>query len=234
MIQGDRSYLKASLTRGILDMQNRLIKLYVVNLQAIGTQAAFIAGFSFLGKQERGHRRVYHLTFIGIGSIIMPKTGEGWNGLHWMFDSSIHITFCLCLFMTSHAMLITVHAPSRALKGVDFEVVSTITRVIQQHKYFILWLGAIAITTLFIASMMNYWAKLVWQVSVLVTFVNIVGFVFVMVEGLRVYNIFHPDQELYFSDLFRGKLSLLLLICLLPPPSPASSSDSTNHLPSFP
>jgi hypothetical protein len=49
MLQGDRSYLKASLTRGILDMQNRLIKLYVVNLQAIGTQAAFIAGFSFLG-----------------------------------------------------------------------------------------------------------------------------------------------------------------------------------------
>jgi hypothetical protein len=30
-------------------MQNRLIKLYVVNLQSIGTQAAFIAGFSFLG-----------------------------------------------------------------------------------------------------------------------------------------------------------------------------------------
>lgn len=50
MIQADRSYLKASLTRGILDMQNRLIKLYVVNLRAIGTQAAFIAGFSFLGE----------------------------------------------------------------------------------------------------------------------------------------------------------------------------------------
>jgi hypothetical protein len=50
MLFGDKSYLKASLAKGVLDMNYRLINVYVSNLQAIGTQAAFIAGCAFNGK----------------------------------------------------------------------------------------------------------------------------------------------------------------------------------------
>lgn len=49
MIQGDKNYLRATLTRGMLELQSRLINLYVGNLQSIGTQAALIGAFSFAG-----------------------------------------------------------------------------------------------------------------------------------------------------------------------------------------
>lgn len=135
----------------------------------------------------------------------MPKTGSSWNGLHWFYDFFIHVTFCLCLWATSHATLITVYAPSTALKGIEFETVNSVARMIQKHKYFVLWIGVLAVICLFIASIMNYWAKLVWQVSLIVTIINIVGFVILLNEALKVYNIFHPDQEVYFSDLLGGK-----------------------------
>mgnify|MGYP003386813069 FL=1 len=44
--------LKASLAKGVLEIQLTLIQLYTSNLNAIGTQAALIAGFAFTGIAE--------------------------------------------------------------------------------------------------------------------------------------------------------------------------------------
>jgi hypothetical protein len=52
MIVADKNLLKANLTKGILGMQNRLIELYVANLQSIGTQAAFIATMGYIGNRS--------------------------------------------------------------------------------------------------------------------------------------------------------------------------------------
>lgn len=52
MIVADRNMLKASLAKGVLEIQLTLIQLYTSNLNAIGTQAALIAGFAFTGIAE--------------------------------------------------------------------------------------------------------------------------------------------------------------------------------------
>lgn len=187
MIYGDKSYLKASLTRGILEMQNRLIKLNIVNLQAIGTQSAFIAGFSFLG----------------ILPIVMPKTGSDWFGLHFLYDFLVHLTFCLAIFALSHSTIVTMYAPATALKGAEYETVNNVSQLIQKQKYIVLQLCVMSLITLFFASILNYWAKLTWPVAFITTIINLSGLSFILIEGLRVYNIFHPDHEVYLSDILR-------------------------------
>jgi hypothetical protein len=137
----------------------------------------------------------------------MPRTGSNWRGLFYLFDFFIHLTFCLCLWATSHATLITVYAPATALKGVEFDTVSTISQMIQTQKYFVLWIGGLALTSLFLASIMNYWAKLTWPIALIVTVINIGGFAILFLKSLEVYNLFHPEQEVDLGDLMGGVIT---------------------------
>jgi hypothetical protein len=137
----------------------------------------------------------------------MPRTGSDWRGLFYLFDFFIHLTFSLCLWATSHATLITVYGPTIALKCLEFETVSTISQMIQTQKYFVLWIGGLALTSLFLASIMNYWAKLTWPIALLVTVINVVGFIILFLKSLEVYNIFHPGQEVELMDLLGGVIT---------------------------
>ena len=78
MIAADRNMLKASLTRGILEIQLNLVNLYTSNLNAIATQVALVVGFSFTGIAEITH------------------PGQGWFLLRW-----VTFTF-LTHFLISH------------------------------------------------------------------------------------------------------------------------------------
>ncbi len=141
---------------------------------------------------------------VGVGPIIMPRTGTSWFGLNFLYDFSIHTSLCLALFATCHATIVTMYAPATALKGAEFETVHYVSKMILEQKYFVLSLCVLALTSLFLASVMNYWAKLPWPVALAITIVNMTGFVMLISEGLRVYSIFHPGHEIYLSDLIRS------------------------------
>lgn len=126
MLHGDKSYLKATLTRGLLELQNRLIELYTGNLQAIGTQAALIGAFAF----------------AGIGEISMPKSGYTWIGLSYFYDFFIHMTLCLSIFAVTQSTVVTIFGPAVALKGADTDVVLYIAQVIRDQRKNVLFIGA--------------------------------------------------------------------------------------------
>jgi len=58
MIAANKRLLKATLTEGVLSIQQNLIDLYTNNLSAMGTQAALIGGFAFAAVQTAYHRCV--------------------------------------------------------------------------------------------------------------------------------------------------------------------------------
>lgn len=126
MIQGDRNYLKATLTRGMLELQKRLIDLYVGNLQSIGTQAALVGAFAF----------------AGIGEITMPTTGYTWLGLSFLYDCFIHATLCLSIWATAQATIVTMYGPAVALKGAEFDTVLYVAEKIREQRRLVLFIGA--------------------------------------------------------------------------------------------
>jgi hypothetical protein len=194
MIQGDRNYLKASLTRGMLELQNRLIDLYVGNLQSIGTQAALIGAFSF----------------AGIGEITMPNTGYTWLGLQFMYDCFIHATLCLSIWATAQSTIVTMYGPAVALKGAEFDTVLYVADKIRDQRRLVLFIGAgdnsqlsyygllipctASLTCIFLATIANFWAKIPPAVALSTTIVYVIGYTFTIVEGIRCYNVFHPES----------------------------------------
>jgi len=49
MYQATTNQVKTSTNRDILELQFRVLSLYATNLSALGTQAALVAGFAFVG-----------------------------------------------------------------------------------------------------------------------------------------------------------------------------------------
>jgi len=179
MIHGDKNYLKATLTKGMLELQTRLINLYVGNLQSIGTQAALIGAFSF----------------AGIGEITMPTTGYTWIGLEFLYDCFIHATLCLSIFATAQSTLVTMHGPAVALKGAEFDTVLFVANKIRDQRRLVLFIGAASLTCIFLATIFNFWAKIPPAVALSTTIVYVVGYAFTVREGLRCYDAFHPGSK---------------------------------------
>ena len=149
------------------------------NLQAIGTQAALIGAFAF----------------AGIGEIQMPKSGYTWIGLSYFYDFFIHATLCLSIFAVSQSTVVTIFGPSVALKGADTDVVLYIAHVIRNQRKNVLFIGAATVTCIFCATIANFWAKIPAPVAASATVVFFVGYCFIVTEGLRCYNAFHPDSK---------------------------------------
>lgn len=179
MLHGDKNYLKASLTRGLLELQNRLIALYTGNLQAIGTQAALIGAFAF----------------AGIGEIQIPDTGYTGIGFTYFYEFFIHATLCLSIFAVSQSTVVTIFGPSIALKGAEADVVLYVAQLIRQQRKNVLFIGAGTVTCIFCATIANFWAKIPPGVAGSATVIFFIGYCFIASEGLRCYNAFHPDSR---------------------------------------
>ena len=52
MIAANKRLLKATLTEGVLSIQQNLITLYSSNLTSLATESAFLAGVAFTALQE--------------------------------------------------------------------------------------------------------------------------------------------------------------------------------------
>eukprot|EP00603_Paraphysomonas_imperforata_P013648 CAMPEP_0114481370 /NCGR_PEP_ID=MMETSP0104-20121206/17649_1 /TAXON_ID=37642 ORGANISM="Paraphysomonas imperforata, Strain PA2" /NCGR_SAMPLE_ID=MMETSP0104 /ASSEMBLY_ACC=CAM_ASM_000202 /LENGTH=388 /DNA_ID=CAMNT_0001656957 /DNA_START=21 /DNA_END=1184 /DNA_ORIENTATION=- len=101
MIHGDKNVLKARLEKGYFELQYQLIDLYVGNLQAFGSMAAFTAGCAY----------------TSIGEIEIPKTGTFIYAFHYLFDIFIHVTLALSVFATSQSALVLIYGPTKGFKG---------------------------------------------------------------------------------------------------------------------
>lgn len=118
MLYGDRNFLKASVTKSLVELQTRLINLYVSNLRSLGTQATLMGFFCVEGTPEAAFKKLFIICqyvcydiFIddaGIYATHLQDTGAKWPGLHVMYDMFIHLAFTLSLFGASQVTRIQV------------------------------------------------------------------------------------------------------------------------------
>ena len=125
----------------------------------------------------------------------MPKSGYTWIGLSYFYDFFIHATLCLSIFAVSQSTVVTIFGPSVALKGADTDVVLYIAQVIRDQRKNVLFIGAATVTCIFCATIANFWAKIPAPVAASGTIVFVVGYFFIVSEGLKCYNAFHPDSK---------------------------------------
>jgi hypothetical protein len=190
MIAGDKNFLKATLSRGWIVTQSKLIQLYTTVLQSTGTQAAFVAGCAFMG----------------IAELRMPKSGAGWwTGENFLYDFFVHSALCLGVFASTQAALVMIYGPAISLKGEDGDCVILVATELRQQIMKIMLIGALAIACLYFALMANYWAKIPIDLAATTTIFFLFGIAVTISEGIRAYNIFHPGSEFSLSNLLSGE-----------------------------
>ena len=186
MLIADKHYLKANLSRGWLATQSQLVQLYTNNLQSLGTMLAFVSAAAFMG----------------IGELRMPKAHFRWTGLNFLYDFWIHSALALGVFATTQTAIVLVYGPSIALKGEEESSVIIVANELQNQRRKIHFIGVSAIIGLYFSLISNYWAKIPFPTAVTTTFALFGGAVLTISEGIRCYNKFHPNNKVYFSDIF--------------------------------
>jgi hypothetical protein len=88
MIHADKNYLKATLNVGILQIQSRLIDLYVDNLRSLGTIASLIAALAMKGVIEMEFPLNYEKSIVN-------------EHLYYFFNV---VSFALAAYATSQSM----------------------------------------------------------------------------------------------------------------------------------
>lgn len=159
--------------------------------------------------------------YPGIGEIKMPQTGYPWLGLDFLYDCFIHATLCLSIWATAQSTIVTMYGPAVALKGAEFDTVLYVADNIRTQRRLVLFIGAgryhskdvsrqrlqlldiffnthshiASLTSIFLATIFNFWAKIPPGVALSTTIVYVIGYVFTVLEGIRCYNVFHPESS---------------------------------------
>ncbi|CAE7552949.1 unnamed protein product [Symbiodinium microadriaticum] len=179
MIVADRNMLKASLAKGVLEIQLTLIQLYTSNLNAIGTQAALVAGFAF----------------TGIAETIYPQ-GEFVDGiLEYFYYFFITTTLVSGLFAVSQSTIVTLYGPAMALSGETPEAVTTSVSNMRRQQDFVFKVGAVAVTSLFLSAIFLSWARRPKGVATLNTLVYLGVYYLMVTEGRKAYMLFASIKE---------------------------------------
>ena len=92
--------LKAELLNGILETQQRMTDLYSANLNAVGTQAALIAG----------------VTYLAINNCFVQVIVLG-NWLSFWYNLFYAISMSAAMIMVSHTILASMLGPTKSLIG---------------------------------------------------------------------------------------------------------------------
>jgi hypothetical protein len=143
MIVGDRNMLKATIARGILEIQLNLVAFYTNNLAAFGDQAALIAGFAYTAVFEA----VYPTNFQYQYYIAFP---------YYFFG-----TICLIssLFIVSQSTIVTMYGPAMALSGETPESVTSSVTNMRNQQTLIFKIGVVTVFTLFANGICYAWAR---------------------------------------------------------------------------
>eukprot|EP00603_Paraphysomonas_imperforata_P012649 CAMPEP_0114466858 /NCGR_PEP_ID=MMETSP0104-20121206/9302_1 /TAXON_ID=37642 ORGANISM="Paraphysomonas imperforata, Strain PA2" /NCGR_SAMPLE_ID=MMETSP0104 /ASSEMBLY_ACC=CAM_ASM_000202 /LENGTH=420 /DNA_ID=CAMNT_0001640263 /DNA_START=82 /DNA_END=1347 /DNA_ORIENTATION=+ len=179
MIHGDNNVLKALLEKGYFELQYQLIDLYVGNLQAFGSMAAFTAGCAY----------------TSIGEIEIPKTGTFIYAFHYLFDIFIHVTLALSVFATSQSALVLIYGPTKGFKGAHIDTVKIVQATLLEQRNFIMLLFLCMLGTTYLSLVMNFICKVPWQTSTSTSIVFLVGFLLTLAAAASCYRIFNPDRD---------------------------------------
>lgn len=179
MIVADRNMLKASLAKGVLEIQLTLIQLYTSNLNAIGTQAALIAGFAFTGIAETPY----------------PNDNFDDEVIEYFYYFFITVTLVSGLFAVSQATIVTLYGPAMALSGETPEAVTSSVSNMRGQQDFVFKVGGVAITSLFLSAICLSWARRPRGVASVNTIVYLGVYYLMVSEGRKAYLLFSNIKE---------------------------------------
>lgn len=171
--------MKASLTKGILEIQLNLVDFYTSNLSSFGDQGALLAGFAY----------------TAIFEALYPSSTrmEYWISYPYYFFSTICL---ICsLFIVTQSTIVTMFGPSMALSGESSEAVISSVLNMRKQQTLIFKIGILAIASLYLSGICFTWARGPIGVSVLCTILYLGGFYVMVREGRKTYLMFVPPDE---------------------------------------
>ena len=101
MFSANQTLLKATVTKDVMDVQNKIVQLYATNLASIGTQCALVAGLSYSA-----------LTTTYIQDDILS------DALAYIYLPAYTISLLSALIAMSHTVIASMFGPSKALLGI--------------------------------------------------------------------------------------------------------------------
>lgn len=176
MIEANKKLIKANLTQGVAGVQYNLINLYQSNLIAISTQATLIGGFAF--------------TAVSNINLVTENVA-----LEYCFFSFFTLCLVTALIVLSQGTIVVMYGPALALKGADQASVKTAADYMRSEHFFVLMIGLVSITSLFIGSCILSWAIYKQSVAVATTVIYSVGYIFLIRHGVRAYKLFVPEDD---------------------------------------
>jgi hypothetical protein len=179
MIVGDRNMMKASLAKGILEIQLYLVDFYTRNLSAFGDQGALLAGFAYTAIFEA----VYP------NKIVM----QYWLSYPYYFFSTI----CLIssLFIVTQSTIVTMYGPAMALSGETAESVASSVLNMRKQQTLIFKIGIVAIAALYLSGISFSWARGPPGVASICTLIYVCGFYYMVKVGRETYLQFAPPED---------------------------------------
>jgi len=162
MIEANKKYINATLKQGTAHIQGSLIQLYTYNLNAIGTQAALIAGFAFTALSD-----------------LNPT--EASTALQYFYY--IFYTICLitALFVLTQATITAIYGTTLSIKGSDARAVEYAAKIMNDKQILILVMGFACISSLFIGGILQSWSLYPTGIAVIVTFLYVVFWILICV-----------------------------------------------------
>lgn len=144
----------------------------------MATQAALIAGFAF----------------SAIGTFSLPTNLAGLV-LSYFYVPIFTICLIAALFLLTQATIVTMYGPSLALKGDDETSVKIASDMMKTQQDFILGIGAVSITALFVGAMILSWSLYPPGIAVITTIFYFAGYYALIVYGKRAYIVFVPEKD---------------------------------------
>lgn len=176
MIEANKKLIKANLTQGVTGVQYNLINLYQSNLIAISTQATLIGGFAF--------------TAVSNVNLVTENIA-----LEYCFFSFFTLCLVTALIVLSQGTIVVMFGPALALKGADQASVKIAAEYMRNEHFFVLIIGLVSISSLFIGSCILSWAIYKQSVAVVTTIIYTISYVFLIRHGVRAYKLFVPEDD---------------------------------------
>jgi uncharacterized membrane protein YhaH (DUF805 family) len=166
MIEANKKFIHATLQQGTAHIQGSLIQLYTYNLNAIGTQAALIAGFAFQA----------------ISNVAATLSTDALD--YWYY---ICYTICLitALFVLTQSTLTAIYGSTLSVRGNDASIVENAAKIMKLRQEFILKIGFACITSLFAGGILQAWTLFDTGVSVILSFLYFVFWIWIVIEGRK-------------------------------------------------
>ena len=183
MIAANKRFIKADLTRGVLNIQQLLITLYIQNMNSCATQAALVCGFSFN-------------VMVSSASFITVETTSD-MALYVLYFASCTLSFLFGLMVLGLSTVVVMFGPAKALKSEREDAVKEAAEVMRKEQRTVFFCGGMCVFFLLLGSVFQAWAMYNVETAIVVTILLCIGGGGLFWYIRNVFNFLTVDPSIY-------------------------------------